>query len=92
MARNRLRFDDRVATWLERTHWDLPDLVVDCPVPVGLVLADGPETATVEPGRSRLLAALAPDRVIEITAGHGVHRDRPALFLRALLQLTTASS
>lgn len=89
VARNALRVDaDAVATWLRAQQWDLPALVVDCPVPVGLVVADGPETALVEPGRSRVLAGLEPGRVVAITGGHGLHRDRPALFLRALLHLT----
>ncbi|SEQ78789.1 alpha/beta fold hydrolase [Microlunatus flavus] len=85
---NRRRFDVAVARWLRHEHWDLPALVVDCPVPVSLVVADGPETATVEPGRTRVLAALEPSWVVAIKGGHGLHRDRPALFLRALLELT----
>jgi pimeloyl-ACP methyl ester carboxylesterase len=89
VAENNARFDDAVAAWLRRQHWDLPALVADCPVPVGLVVADGPETATVEPARSRVVAGLGPDRVVTIRGGHGLHRDRPGLFLRALLDLTT---
>ena len=89
VARNAARFDDAVAAWLRRQDWDLPALVADCPLPTSLVVAVGPETATVEPGRTQVLAALEPERVVEITGGHGLHRDRPALFLRALLQLTT---
>lgn len=89
---NNARFDVAVAEWLRRQHWDLPALVVDCPLPVGLVVAEGPETATVEPGRSQVLAALEPARVVAIAGGHGIHRDRPALFLRALLDLTTGRS
>ena len=86
---NRTRFDVAVAQWLRHQHWDLPALVVDCPLPVSLVVADGPETATVEPGRTQVLAGLEPSRVVAIKGGHGLHRDRPALFLRALLELTT---
>ena len=88
VAQNRARFDVAVAHWLRTQHWDLPALVVDCPLPVGLVVADGPESATVEPGRSQVLAGLGPERVVAIRGGHGLHRDRPALFLRALLGLT----
>jgi pimeloyl-ACP methyl ester carboxylesterase len=87
VARNSVRLDDRVPAWLERQHWDLLDLVLRCPVPVSLLLADGPGTATVEPERAQLVA-LAPERVIEVRAGHGLHRERPAMFLRALLELT----
>ena len=90
VASNAARFDDAVASWLRRQDWDLPALVADCPVPVGLVVAVGPETAMVEPARSRVVAGLQAGRVVEIAGGHGLHRDRPALFLRALLHLTDA--
>lgn len=90
VARNAARFDDAVAAWLRRQHRDLPALVVDCPVPVSLVAAVGPETAMVEPGRSQVLAGLEADGVVEIDGGHGLHRDRPALFLLALLDLTAS--
>ena len=90
IAHNHARFDDAVAEWVRHQHWDLPALVVDCPLPVGLVVADGPGSATVEPGRTQVLAGLASDRVAVIKGGHGLHRDRPALFLRALLDLTAS--
>lgn len=90
VARNAARFADEVAAWLRRQEWDLPALVVDCPVPVSLIVAVGPETALVEPGRSQVLAGLEPSRVVEIAGGHGLHRDRPALFLLALLDLTAS--
>lgn len=90
IASNHARFDDRVAEWLRHQHWDLPALVVDCPLPVSLVVATGAGTAMVEPGRSEVLAGLEPGRVVEIDGGHGLHRDRPALFLRALLDLTAS--
>lgn len=90
VAGNNARLDEAVGAWLRRQHWDLPALVVDCPLPVGLIVARGPETATVEPGRSQVLARLEPARVVEINGGHGLHRDRPALFLLALLDLTAA--
>ena len=89
---NRARFDTAVAAWLRGERWDLPALVAGCPVPVGLVVADGPESALVEPGRSQVLAALGPSRVVSIRGGHGLHRDRPALFLRALLELTVPAA
>ena len=49
VAKNNARFDDAVAAWLRRQDWDLPALVVDCPVPVGLVVADGPDTPRSSP-------------------------------------------
>jgi pimeloyl-ACP methyl ester carboxylesterase len=93
VARNAARLDAAaVATWLRRQDWDLPALVVDCPLPVSLIVAVGAETALVEPGRSQVLAGLEPARVVEIAGGHSLHRDRPALFLRALLDLTGSLS
>ncbi len=92
VARNAARLDEAVPAWLRRQHWELPALVVDCPLPVALVVAEGPETALVEPGRSQVLAGLEPGRVVAIRGGHGLHRDRPALFLRALLDLTAGLS
>jgi len=90
VAANAARLDPAVLAWLRRQHWDLPALVVDCPVPVGLVVADGPDSTLVEPARSAVLAGLEPARVVPVRAGHGLHRDRPALFLKALLDLTAA--
>jgi pimeloyl-ACP methyl ester carboxylesterase len=92
VARNALRVDVQVAAWLRRQHWDLPALVVDCPLPVSLVVAVGPESAMVEPGRSQVLAGLEPARVVQIHGGHALHRDRPALLLKALLDLTESLS
>jgi pimeloyl-ACP methyl ester carboxylesterase len=92
VARNNARVDDAVAAWVRHQHWDLPALVVDCPLPVSLVVAEGPETALVEPARARVLAGLEPARVVRIAGGHGLHRDRPGLFLRALLDLTGSLS
>lgn len=73
-----------VTTWLRAAHWDLPALVRDCPRPVCLIAADGPETALVEPGRAAVLAELPAEQVVVVPGGHGLHRDRPALWLHAV--------
>jgi pimeloyl-ACP methyl ester carboxylesterase len=89
---NRRRLDAvAVPAFLRRQTWDLPALVVDCPVPLALIVADEPGSLLLEPDRSRVLAALAPDRVVQLPGGHGLHRDRPALFLHALLALAEAA-
>ena len=62
-------------------------MVDACPRPVGLILAEGPESVMVEPARSAVLQLLPPDRVAVVRSGHGVHRDRPALWLRSVTAL-----
>lgn len=87
---NRRRLDaTAVAAQLRSSGWDLSALVADCPVPVGLVAADGPATTLVEPTRSPLLAALPQDQVRLVVAGHGIHRDRPALWLHHVTALAS---
>jgi hypothetical protein len=61
--------------------------VAACPRPVGLLAAEGPETALVEPVRSQLLSSLPAQHVEKIVGGHGLHRDRPALWLRSVTTL-----
>ena len=85
---NRLRLDaEAVPQFLRAQSWDLVAAVTGCPVPLGLVVADDAGSILLEPARSRVLAALPPERVVLVRAGHGIHRDRPALFLQALLRL-----
>lgn len=89
VVENRRRLDvGPVVAQLRQSSWDLPAMVADCPLPLGLIAAEGPDTATVEPGRSALLALLPGDRVALIRGGHGVHRDRPALWLRSVVTLS----
>lgn len=76
---------DGLGALLRRSHWDLPRLVEDCPVPVQLIAADGPATALRDPDRADVAAAVGAHRVVSVRSGHSVHRDRPALWLTAVL-------
>lgn len=75
-----------VTASFSRMRWDLPALVIGCPVPVYL-LAASPELSVLhEPERSRVLAALPEPRSRVIKSGHNIHRDRPGMFLVAVLE------
>lgn len=69
---------------LETSTWDLPGLVADCPVPLALVAAVGPESMLVEPDRSALLGLIPPERAWQIPSGHSVHRDAGAAWIDAV--------
>lgn len=85
---NRRRLDlVPVTAILRNSSWDLPALVTACPRPVGVLAAEGPDTALVEPVRTQLLSALPAPHVETIVGGHGLHRDRPALWLRSVTAL-----
>ncbi len=85
---NRQGLDDVGAQrFAETAHWDLPALVAASPVPVHLLVADGPETALVDPDRSVVLDALGADAVTAVRSGHSIHRDRPGLWLHAVTAL-----
>ena len=60
-------------------------LVAAAPVPVHLMAAGERESALLEPDRGTLLATLPRERVSHIGGGHSLHRDRPALWLNAVL-------
>lgn len=66
-------------------RWRLPELVAACPAPVRLLAATAPGSALLEPDRSAVIDRLGPERVTVVVGGHGPHRDRPALVLRAVL-------
>jgi len=76
---------EQVTAFLRTTGWDLPRLVRDCPVPVHLLAASDPGTALADPDRSTLIDLLPPERVSRIAGGHNIHRDRPGLWLNAIL-------
>jgi pimeloyl-ACP methyl ester carboxylesterase len=69
---------------LDGERWDLCALVADCPVPVQLLAATPPDSALADPDRAELFDVLE-GRVLVVSSGHSVHRDRPALWLHAVL-------
>lgn len=83
---NRLDLDvDRVSSLIESADWDLAGLVARCPVPVGLLAADT-DSALAEPDRAAVMSAAPVEARCVIHSGHGIHRDRPGLWLRFVLQ------
>jgi len=86
-VQNRLKLDvERVTRLLRTEAWDLPTLVVRCPVPVHLLIATR-DSALLEPARTAVLDLLPDDQVELIDGGHDLHRDRPGLWLHAFLNL-----
>ena len=86
-VQNRLKLDvERVTRLLRTEAWDLPSLVVRCPVPVHLLIATR-DSALLEPARTAVLDLLPDDQVQLIRGGHDLHRDRPGLWLHTFLEL-----
>lgn len=81
---------EQVTAFLRSNLWDLPRLVTDCLVPVHLLAASESGTALSDPDRSAVIAALPAGRVSTIPSGHGIHRDRPALWLNAVLSFAAS--
>lgn len=82
---------EHVGAFLRANHWDLPELVAGSPVPVHLIAAANERvSALLEPDRGTLLSALPPERVSRIAGGHTLHRDRPALWLNAVLEFAAS--
>ena len=80
-----------VGAFLRANHWNLPELVAASPVPVHLITAASErESALLEPDRGTLLSTLPPERVSQIAGGHSLHRDRPALWLNAVLDFAAS--
>lgn len=88
---NRLVLDvDRVTGLLMRGRWDLQALVRDCSVPVQLLAATD-NSALGDPDRSALMQELPDDHVVVIKSGHGIHRERPALWLHHVLRFAEST-
>lgn len=64
-------------------HWDLPELIAAAPVPVTVLAATPPESALTEPDRAAVLA-MCPHRLVE--SGHGIHRDRPGVWVATVAE------
>lgn len=83
---SRQRLDEHaVAAMLRCDPWDLPALVRHCPLPIELLVADSSGSALTGAVRAELVAAVPPERVALVRSGHGIHRERPALWLHAVL-------
>lgn len=80
---------DNVGRFLRTNRWDLQALVAECPVPVHLLAATD-NTALIEPDRTALFEALHPDHSVVVSSGHGIHLDRPALWLQHVLRFADA--
>ena len=81
---NRAAIDVEGATApLRGVHWDLVALAAAVSAPITVLAATPPESALGEPERSGLLALAADALVVE--SGHGVHRDRPGVWVAAVV-------
>lgn len=76
---------DAVVSSLRASHWDLPALVRACPLLVQLLAASPATSTVIGADRAALFDLLPADRVAVVASGHGIHRDRPALWLRTVL-------
>jgi pimeloyl-ACP methyl ester carboxylesterase len=86
VASRRVLDIEQVGAFLRANHWNLPELVTASPVPVHLMTAASErDSALLEPDRGTLLSTLPSERVSRIAGGHALHRDRPALWLNAVL-------
>jgi pimeloyl-ACP methyl ester carboxylesterase len=91
LVKSRCALDvEQVAGFLRANHWDLPELVAASPVPVHLLAASPAVSALEEPDRGTLLSTLPTERVSQIAGGHALHRDRPALWLNAVLEFAAS--
>lgn len=90
-VKNRLVLDvDRVTGLLRSDRWNLQALVRDCPVPVQLLAATD-SSALGDPDRSVLMEELPDGQVVVIKSGHGIHRERPALWLHHVLRFAEST-
>lgn len=80
----------RVSGLLRNARWDLQALVQDCPVPVQL-LAAARESALTDPERSVLMEWLPAHHSTVIDSGHGIHRERPGLWLHHVLRFVATA-
>jgi len=88
-VQNRLRLDLTRVTGLLRTeHWDLQSLVGHCPVPLQLLAATRDSTL-LEPDRTAVMNLLPKDQITIVDSGHTIHRERPGLWLQAVLQFAS---
>ena len=75
---------DHVADPLRAAAWDLVAMVAAVSCPVTLLAATPGRSALGGPEREALLAGA--DRAIVIESGHGIHRDRPGVWVAAVAE------
>jgi len=92
IASRRALNTNAVTAFLRTSRWDLPALVAGCPTPVTLLAATAPGTALTDPDRAAVIDTLPPGRVRVIASGHSIHRDRPALWLNAVLEAARSAA
>jgi hypothetical protein len=85
---NRASVDvDRAAEPLLRADWDLGAMAAAVTAPITLLAATPGGSALGGPDRDELIAASARSVVVE--SGHGVHRDRPAVWVAVVAEAAT---
>lgn len=78
--------DGIVASLRKPRDFQVVELAARMAVPVLYILADDERSVLVGPARARLLENLPPDaRMIELDAGHTVHRDRFEEYVSAVV-------
>lgn len=75
---------DHVADPLNAAAWDLVAMVAAVGCPVTILAATPGRSALGGPEREALLASA--DRAIVIESGHGIHRDRPGVWVAAVTE------
>ena len=89
-VQNRLRLDLTRVTGLLRTeHWDLQSLIGHCPVPLHLLAATR-ESTLLEPDRTAVMNLLPKEQITIVDSGHTIHRERPGLWLQAVLRFASS--
>jgi pimeloyl-ACP methyl ester carboxylesterase len=82
---------DAVSTGLaNHLRGDLLTDLAHVRVPVLLLLAEPARSALHEPERSVIVRALAPERVVDLPAGHCIHRDLPLNWVESVLAFGAA--
>jgi pimeloyl-ACP methyl ester carboxylesterase len=84
VAANRAALDvPGMQAFVAAQHWDLPAMVGAATVPVAVLAATPPGSALTAPDRSAVLAAT---RHLVVDSGHGVHRDRPGVWVATVAE------
>ena len=80
----------RIAAMLRTDPWDLHRMAAASPVPLHVLAALGPSSALSGSARDALEALRPPSGFTAVPSGHGLHRERPALWLHTVLRFADA--